>query len=73
MNDPSRSGGSIEKNAPDALVVWAGTLDGGADSWLAVVKPGARFGKNIGRWGAVARGLVGATLSKKNLEASPGL
>ncbi len=65
----------MEKNKQDALVVWAGTLAGGAGGWLAVARLSAKFGMNIGPWGAVAGGLVGAlagaTISKKILEASP--
>ena len=65
----------MEKNTQDALVVWAGTLAGGAGGWWTVAKLGAKYGMNIGPWGAVAGGLVGAmagaTLSKKILEASP--
>ena len=65
----------MEKNTQDALVVWAGTLAGGAGGWLTVAKLSAKFGMNIGPWGVVAGGLVGAlagaTLSKKFLEASP--
>ena len=65
----------MEKNTQDALVLWAGTLAGGAGGWLTVAKLAAKYGMNIGPWGAVAGGLVGAlagaTLSKKILEASP--
>ncbi len=64
----------MDKNTQDALVVWAGTLAGGAGGWWTVAKLGARFGMNIGPWGAVAGGLLGAlagaSLSKKFLEAS---
>ena len=65
----------MEKNTQDALMVWAGTLAGGAGGWWTVAKLGARFGMNIGPWGSIAGGLLGAlagaTLSKKFLEASP--
>ena len=64
----------MDKNTQDALVVWAGTLAGGAGGWWTVAKLGARFGMNIGPWGAVAGGLLGAlagaSLSKKLLEGS---
>ena len=64
----------MDKNTQDALMVWAGTLAGGAGGWWTVAKLGARFGMNVGPWGTIAGGLLGAlagaALSKRFLEAS---
>ena len=64
----------MEKNTQDALVIWASTFAGGAGGWWTVAKLGARFGLNIGPWGAAAGGLIGAlagaSLSKRFLESS---
>ena len=50
----------MNENSKDALVVWAGTILGGAGGWLGTVRLASAYGYSLGTWGKLAGGLIGA-------------
>jgi uncharacterized membrane protein YeaQ/YmgE (transglycosylase-associated protein family) len=50
----------MDQNSKDSLVVWAGTMLGGAAGWLASSRVAAAYAYPLGTWGKVAAGLLGA-------------
>ena len=50
----------MDQNSKDALVVWAGTVLGGAGGWLGSARLAAASGYSLGTWGKLAAGLIGA-------------
>ena len=50
----------MDQNSKDALVVWAGTILGGAGGWLGSARLAAVYGHSLGTWGRLAGGLIGA-------------
>jgi len=50
----------MDQNSKDALVVWAGTILGGAGGWLGSARLATAYGASLGTWGKVAGGLIGA-------------
>ncbi len=59
----------MDTNTKNALLIWAGTIAGGAGGAFAATKLGVTYGLRLGPWGALAGGVLGAvagaTLSKK--------
>lgn len=50
----------MDQHSKDALVVWAGTILGGTGGWLGAARLAAAYGYQLGTWGKVAGGLIGA-------------
>lgn len=50
----------MDQNSKDAMVVWAGTLLGGAGGWLGSARLAMAYGHSLGTWGKLAGGLIGA-------------
>ena len=66
----------METSTKDALVIWAGTIAGGAGGWWGVGRLGAAYGWKLGPWGALAGALagavLGATVTKRMLGTAEG-
>ena len=54
----------MDKTSQNALVVWVGTVAGGAGGWWVGARLGASLGLRLSPWGAVAGAIAGAILSK---------
>lgn len=50
----------MDQNSKDSLVVWAGTILGGAGGWLASARVAAAYAYPLGTAGKAVAGLVGA-------------
>ena len=50
----------MNQNSKEALIVWAGTILGGAGGWMGTVRVASAYGYPLGTWGKVAGGLIGA-------------
>ncbi len=65
----------MDQNSKDALMVWAGTLLGGAGGWYGSSRLAATYAAPLGTWGPLVGGLIGAmagaTLTKMIL-SDPG-
>ncbi len=65
----------MDQHPKDALMVWAGTLLGGAGGWYGSSRIAAAYALPLGAWGPLVGGLIGAmagsALTKKIL-SDPG-
>ena len=50
----------MDQYSKDSLVVWAGTIVGAAGGWLGSSRLAAAYAVNLGPWGKIAGGLLGA-------------
>ena len=52
----------MDQQSKDSLVVWAGTILGGAGGWMGSSRLAAAYAYPLGTWGRLAGGLIGAVV-----------